>query len=521
MVMIARQAEPAAPAAHPDALDHILDRTIPAARPFSSLGWKYSYTAFNGSYSPLTVVSKGLEQRYQAQGREASANAGAPMFFRNRQYSTELGRFSRRDPELDDGNQFNSYAGMRGNSVGYVDPMGAKVEVGGVNWSSKHVDEFILEAKLSVTQGDLLRDAWAQDIKYSFVDEEQLCCLIRQEKAFAIYISGFPNSVCAGFAPCGGASNLDSGRMHGLRALDLEEYSRVRARLQGEMFLKAAHMQETPFIAGIEMSEQWKRGPTFIDSDTSIDLSFEAQGYWALVDKKLWAVAIGDQAWRTTRALGIGLVQTNLQVELIKQRFATGATLAALAEDPDYARAGREIALQAAGSGAKSALMVPYGLSKSVVRGVGWPLEVPARLLWSEEGLDYYKRGGDTEFQLATDAFAAATLLSPLKGTKVDLSLGGSSGLVSRWGRPGLQPGDWVMSGEANWLNYVLSGKWQRGFGNEFAPFSSGKSFVVPPQSVRWPTGWGVDGAIKGLVRQRRYVPPSPPPPPPPCSGGK
>ncbi|HOW73055.1 MAG TPA: RHS repeat-associated core domain-containing protein [Phycisphaerae bacterium] len=84
----------------------------------------YAYTAFNGSYSPLTLVSKDLEQRYQAQGREASANAGAPMYFRNRQYSPGLGRFSRRDPVLGGDRLFNEYGFPGENAVGYADPMG-------------------------------------------------------------------------------------------------------------------------------------------------------------------------------------------------------------------------------------------------------------------------------------------------------------------------------------------------------------------------------------------------------------
>jgi len=43
---------------------------------------------------------------------------------------------------------------------------------------------------------------------------------------------------------------------------------------------------------------------------------------------------------------------------------------------------------------------------------------------------------------------------------------------VSRWGRPGLQTGDWVMLGRKNFLNYILSCKWQPGLGNRFASFA-------------------------------------------------
>ncbi len=78
---------------------------------------------------------------------------------------------------------------------------------------------------------------------------------------------------------------------------------------------------------------------------------------------------------------------------------------------------------------------------------------------------------------------------------------------VSRWGRAGLEPGDWVMNGPANRTNYVLSGKWQPGIGNDYAPFSSGQQYEVPKDAVQWPSGWGLDGWIKGLFGQRRYFP--------------
>ena len=78
---------------------------------------------------------------------------------------------------------------------------------------------------------------------------------------------------------------------------------------------------------------------------------------------------------------------------------------------------------------------------------------------------------------------------------------------VSRWGREGLNPGDWVMKGEKTWWSYLRSGKWQPGMGNQFAPFSSGASYQVPTSCLSRPTGWGVDGAVKGLFGQRKYMP--------------
>ena len=78
---------------------------------------------------------------------------------------------------------------------------------------------------------------------------------------------------------------------------------------------------------------------------------------------------------------------------------------------------------------------------------------------------------------------------------------------VSRWGRPGLQNGDWVMQGGANRWNYIRSFKWQPGVGNQFAPYSSGAQYTVPRAAVRLPTGGGIDGAWKGVFGQRIYMP--------------
>jgi hypothetical protein len=84
---------------------------------------------------------------------------------------------------------------------------------------------------------------------------------------------------------------------------------------------------------------------------------------------------------------------------------------------------------------------------------------------------------------------------------------------VSRWGRPGLRPGDWVMRGNPTRLNYFLSFKWDPT--QEIAAPSSGQAFMVPRLSIKspglwemtkggqeWPTGW-----IKGLFAQKKYVP--------------
>jgi len=77
---------------------------------------------------------------------------------------------------------------------------------------------------------------------------------------------------------------------------------------------------------------------------------------------------------------------------------------------------------------------------------------------------------------------------------------------ISRWGRPGLQPDDWVMKGDITRWNYLWSAKWQPGAGNEFAPFSNGQTFFVPKEQVVWPSGWGVDGKWKGIFGQRKFI---------------
>lgn len=77
---------------------------------------------------------------------------------------------------------------------------------------------------------------------------------------------------------------------------------------------------------------------------------------------------------------------------------------------------------------------------------------------------------------------------------------------VSKWGRSGLQPDDWIVPGAPSWATYLRSFKFDPFF-NEFAPISQGESFLVLRESIKWPTGWGIDGRWKGLYRQRKYRP--------------
>jgi hypothetical protein len=77
---------------------------------------------------------------------------------------------------------------------------------------------------------------------------------------------------------------------------------------------------------------------------------------------------------------------------------------------------------------------------------------------------------------------------------------------VSRWGREGLQDGDWVMNGPKNIWNYTMSGKYQRGFGNQYAPYSSGSEYLVPSSSLKMPNE-PIFGVVKGWLGQRIYSP--------------
>lgn len=85
---------------------------------------------------------------------------------------------------------------------------------------------------------------------------------------------------------------------------------------------------------------------------------------------------------------------------------------------------------------------------------------------------------------------------------------------VTRWGRPGLQAGDWVQIGGNGGANYFLSGKWQPAWipgGNMPAGRGAGQTFVVPRASLGFPLSEG--GMLKPLdwlkygLGQRQYLP--------------
>lgn len=124
---------------------------------------------------------------------------------------------------------------------------------------------------------------------------------------------------------------------------------------------------------------------------------------------------------------------------------------------------------------------------------------------------------GSVAVGVAGGAFVGLTGLS--SGGLTTLTTGGQAigvegltaeqvALVSRWGRAGLQPGDWVMNGGTGVLTYLMSGKWQPGLGNMFAEFSSGQNFLVPKTAVQNP-GWVETGFgwVKSLLGQRLFIP--------------
>jgi len=113
-----------------------------------------------------------------------------------------------------------------------------------------------------------------------------------------------------------------------------------------------------------------------------------------------------------------------------------------------------------------------------------------------------------TGAELALGAKAAVTPLNCCPKTVLVQASNIKVTTVSRWGSE-LQPNNWVMQGEPTLWNYLWSGKWQPGMGNQFAAPWNVKSYVVPSSSLTCPTGPGIDGWLKLLVpaKQRIYTP--------------
>ena len=82
---------------------------------------------------------------------------------------------------------------------------------------------------------------------------------------------------------------------------------------------------------------------------------------------------------------------------------------------------------------------------------------------------------------------------------------------VSRWGRPGLEAGDFVMKGPVSKSTFVRSFKWEPSSplntSNQRVPFSEWKSggtnYEVPSSSLSWPSSWE---KFKGVYGQRMFT---------------
>ena len=95
---------------------------------------------------------------------------------------------------------------------------------------------------------------------------------------------------------------------------------------------------------------------------------------------------------------------------------------------------------------------------------------------------------------------AGSTMLPLVCGTSETM-------IVTRWGREGLESGDWVMKGGKNYWTYLKSGKIQPGFGNEFASYKTGISYTVPKKSLTLANENIIVNLPKRLLGQRKYTP--------------
>lgn len=81
---------------------------------------------------------------------------------------------------------------------------------------------------------------------------------------------------------------------------------------------------------------------------------------------------------------------------------------------------------------------------------------------------------------------------------------------VTRWGRSGLEEGDWIMNGGKSLKNYILSFKWDPNPTNKFASMNSGETYMVPANSIQWPKHTNFfDSTWKIIFGQWQYFPES------------
>jgi RHS repeat-associated protein len=130
----------------------------------------------------------------------------------------------------------------------------------------------------------------------------------------------------------------------------------------------------------------------------------------------------------------------------------------------------------------------------------------------SQSVVNTWNSGLTGQGEIVGNILIAAASMGATKATSVAGQAGEAGDLVavSRWGRPGLEAGDWVMNGPKTFDNYLLSGKWDTLPFNKYVPFDAdwaGGEFSVPASDVYWPRGLGLDGRVKGLFGQRIYAP--------------
>ncbi len=109
-------------------------------------------------------------------------------------------------------------------------------------------------------------------------------------------------------------------------------------------------------------------------------------------------------------------------------------------------------------------------------------------------------KASDIAAGIGRDALISAAGLRGVQGLH-NLRYASSNQLVpvSQW--PSGINSNWVMQGGPNRWNYFWSGKWQPGFGNQYAPFSSGGTFSVPASVLKYPNTFF--GPVKGVLGQR------------------
>lgn len=127
-----------------------------------------------------------------------------------------------------------------------------------------------------------------------------------------------------------------------------------------------------------------------------------------------------------------------------------------------------------------------------------------------------FKNEGEDNFANKATSFVSDQAMDPtsylsgavIKGAANALRGGDRMMKVARWGRPGLQSGDWVMPGRAGLVNWLSSGKFLGTKANQAASLGSGEEFLVRAKDLVLPQTEGWLGKVKGLLLgQRQYVP--------------